>query len=54
MSEYEEKLKGMKSVLNEISADIGEIDPTNKDSRELQEQNLDFQGVEWEGNEFAE
>lgn len=43
----------MKSVYNEISADMGEIEPTNKDSRELQEQNLDFHGVEWEGNEFA-
>lgn len=44
--EYEQKLKGLKSVYNEISQDIVEFNPTSKDSRE-QENGLDFNGAEW-------
>ena len=44
--EYEEKLKGLKSVYDEISHDIVEFNPTSKDSRE-QENALDFNGAEW-------
>ena len=40
-------------MYNEISQDIVEFNPTSKDSREL-ESGVDFNGAEWEGNEFAQ
>lgn len=34
---------------------MGEIEPSYKDSKESREQrNVDFHGMEWEGNEFAD
>ncbi|CAM6000072.1 unnamed protein product [Sphagnum balticum] len=47
-SEYEDKLKGLRSVMNEISIDLGEVEPTIRESRGQQgaEPNLN-QSPEW-------